>query len=129
MRIGFFLAFPGGGGPPPPPVPPPPLLLPPHAATSMAAATSAGAHHRSLLILLLLTPLQTFAAIDCDRSGRRGGLSSATALGARRRGRPARHDRGRKPDLRRLPVPVAEALEQQVRRRRADLAVRDAHRG
>src|SRR4051794_40843395 len=59
--------------------PPPPLSLPPHAASSMAAAATVGANHPSLLIALLLTPLQTFAAIDCDRSGRSRGLSSANA--------------------------------------------------
>src|SRR3954469_9240854 len=61
-------------------LPPPPPLLPPHAATTRdAVATSAGALHRSLLIALLLHPLQTFAAIDCDRSLRGAGLSSANA--------------------------------------------------
>src|SRR3954453_20916701 len=89
------------------PPPPPPVSLPPQPAASMAAAASAGATHRSLLIALLLTPLQTFAAIDCDRSGRSGVLSSANA---RRRGRTAGNERGLKAHLTRLALPVAEAF-------------------
>src|SRR3954454_1116925 len=94
--------------------PPPPLLpLPPQPAASRAAAASAGAHHRSLLIPLLLTPLQTFAAIDCDRSRRCGGLSSLNPLAARRGGRAAHHERRLEADLRRRAAAVAEPLEQQ----------------
>src|SRR4051794_41719155 len=100
MRIGLLDAW---SEPPPPP---PPLSLPPQAATSMAAAVSTGANHRSLLIaLLLLTPFQTFAAIDCDRSGRSAGLSSARAP---RGSRAARDERRRKEHLAWFPRPVPE---------------------
>src|SRR4051812_30012774 len=87
--------------------PPPPLSLPPQPAASSAAAASAGAHHRSLLIPLLLTPLQTFAAIDCDRSGRCLVLSSANA---RRHSGPAGNERRLQQDLTHDSVPVAEAF-------------------
>src|SRR3982751_17147 len=118
-------------------LPPPPPLLPPHAATtSDAVATSAGALHRSLLIALLLRPLQTFAAIDCDRRRQGAGLSSATRLtgaprstrGARTSG-PAGRERGAQPALRRAGPVAGQLPEQDLRRRAADLPMRDAHRG
>src|SRR3954447_27091358 len=87
--------------------PPPPWSLPPHAASSMAAAATVGANQPSLLIALLLTPLQTFAAIDCDRSGRSRVLSS---VNARRRGRPAGNERRLESHLTCLSLPVAEAF-------------------
>src|SRR3954465_15672765 len=87
--------------------PPPPLAVPRHAASSMAAAATVGANQPSLLIALLLTPLQTFAAIDCDRSGRSRVLSSANA---RRGGRPAGKKRRRRPPLTRLPLPIGKAF-------------------
>src|SRR4051794_33471333 len=111
-----------------PPPPPPPLSLPPHAATSSAVAASAGAHHRSLLIHLLLSPLQTFAAIDCDRSSRGAGLSRRNPLSPWRGGRAAGHEGGRQTDLRGGRVPVGEPLEQQVGGGRPDLAMWDSNR-
>src|SRR3954470_23829888 len=104
---------------------PPPLSLPPQPATNMAAAASVGANHRNVLIALLLTPLQTFAAIDCDRSGRSAVLSSANPRG---RGRAARDEHRGKQYLPCLAGAVPKALEQKVGGRRADLAVRDPHR-
>src|SRR5690349_2142801 len=100
MRIGLLES----------PPPPPPLSLPPQPATNSAAAARAGAHHRSLLIPLLLTPLQTFAAIDCDGSRPSAVLSSAKrvtpsgphASAPRRRRRAARREGRAEPDLRRV---------------------------
>src|SRR3954465_14368653 len=117
MRIG--LLHPRSGPPPPPP----PLSLPPQAATSMAAAVSTGANHRNVLMRSPpLTPLQTIAANDCDRSGRSAGLSSANA---RRGSRAARDERRRKEPLAWFPRPVPEPLQQQIGGRRPDLALRE----
>src|SRR3954454_311884 len=74
-------------------LPPPPPLLPPQPATTSAVAASPGASQRSLLIGPPPDPLQTFAEIDCDRSRRPAGFSSANPRsadtpGSGRRGRP-----------------------------------------